>query len=164
MFLQKILITTKALNNALKSGSEDLSSYYLDIGIQPNTDSLNYACKLRSFTLVQKILLCKITPENGCIQNLFENYYYYTGGQSIITIIDLLIQYGYKITYNDVLLTLTKKCKIHNVKKYNIAFDNKFIEKCAEIGYYPYTKEEIGVEPTLECLRIECGRANNLTF
>ena len=163
MFLQKVKITTKALNNALIRNKE-LANYYLNIGIQPNIESLEKACESRDINLIQMILLCKLTPTDKCFDGLFTGYNSYRSSTDPIIpqIIDMLVVHGYNLTYDNVLKALTYKCKINNIKNYNIKFDGKFIEKCAELGFYPYTKNEIGISPTIECLRIECTRSNNL--
>jgi len=164
MFLQKVQITTEALNNALKSKSVEIALSFLNMGIQPNITSLKNACSIRDVKLIQMILLCKLTPNKECFKALFDSYHSYNSTKEsteVANLIDMLVQHGYIVTYDDVITALEHKCKINNIKRFNIKFDGKFLEKCSTSGYYPYTQKEIGVSPTIECLRIESGKAGN---
>ena len=164
IFLQKIQITTTALNNALKANSVDLAISFLQKGVHPDSKSLVNACGTKNDKIIGMILLCKLTPTNECFKALLpENSYYGSiNANQTVYMIDMLVQHGYVITYDDVIYALERKQHINNVKRFNIKFDNKFIEKCSHIGYYPYSEKDIGVKPTIECLRIECGKQSNI--
>ena len=57
--------------------------------------------------------------------------------KKIADIIDILVNFGYKITYEDVYDAMINGCYINDIKKYNINFKDEFMEKCSELGYYP---------------------------
>ncbi len=163
IFLQKIPITTIALNNAIKSGSIELAVSFLQKGVQPDNRSLVNACGTRDEKLIGMLLLCKLTPTKECFEALIPyNSSYSSEANKVANIIDSLIQHGYSITYEDVMFALEKRQHINNIRRFNIKFDNKIIEKCAKLGYYPYSEKDIGVKPTIECLRIECGKTGNI--
>ncbi|MCJ7636331.1 MAG: hypothetical protein MUO21_02470, partial [Nitrososphaeraceae archaeon] len=163
IFLQKVHITTTALNNAIGAGSSELAISFLKKGVQPNIISLVNACHQRDQNLINMLLMCKLIPTKECFEALIPNTQYYNSDNNkVAMIIDMLIQCGYNITYDDVMFALGKKQHINNIKRFNIKFDNKIIEKCSQMGYYPYSEKDIGVKPTLECLRIECSKSGNI--
>ncbi|ARF09695.1 SWIB/MDM2 domain protein [Indivirus ILV1] len=162
LFLQKITITLTALNNAVKSGLIDIAISFVQKGIHPDNTTLVSACRLRDERLIKILLACNLTPTKECFESLI--YYHPSSSEAnkIASIIDLLIQCGYKITYNDIIFSLEKRQYVNNISSFDIKFDNKIIEKCASLSYYPYSEKDIKVKPTIECLRIECQKPGNI--
>jgi len=51
--------------------------------------------------------------------------------------IQLLLNYGYKLDYDDVIITIKKKIEIPEIDKSNIKLDNYILELCYEYNFYP---------------------------
>ncbi len=74
--------------------------------------------------------------------------------------LELLLSYGYNLTYDDVKHALKNYIMIMNIEKYNIKFDATILHICSNIGAYPYTIKDIN--PDIECLVNECKKSGNL--
>ena len=71
----------------------------------------------------------------------------------------MLLNYGYNPSYDDVIYLLTKKCKIRDIHRFNINLDSNMLETCYKYDFHPYN---IDVKPTINCLRQECLKTNNI--
>ena len=164
IFLQKIEITTIALNNAIKSGLADIAASFLQKGVQPNITSLVNACFVRHSGIINSLLLCKLTPNKDCFDALLSSASYYNNDATqIANIIDTLIQHGYTLTYSDVVNALNKRQHINNIGRFGFKFKPDILQICSRLSYYPYNEKDIGVKPTIECLRIECEKTGNIS-
>ena len=74
-------------------------------------------------------------------------------------IIDILIEHGYKITKNDVLLGLSRNAYVNNVDTH-IKLDLSIWEACSKNNFYPYDLSNI--TPSVKILETECGRVSAL--
>jgi hypothetical protein len=164
---QKIDPTTKSLNALLKNKHTNTVDMMFKLGAAFDESSLAVACATRNFQYITKILDLKIVPDKTCYNAIFDNVRknYYGNRQSynadeVANIVDILVVHGYKPDYEDVVTALKHGCYIRDVKRFGIKFDSEFLERCTEEEYYPYP--DLDAKPTLKCLRIECGRANNL--
>ena len=165
MIDHKIQITTKCLNNCISSDNYMMSTL-IDMGVQPNENSLVLACKKQNKEAIKTILQCRIEPTKRCFNAIVESAPYsgYDYMKNFNTkmcadTIDILIAYGYKIDYEDVVKALSKHCYINDINRFNLDLGSDFLEKCTHYNYYPY---EIEAKPTLKCLYIECERTSNL--
>lgn len=167
MLVQKVKVSEKALLNAISINSNNVVNLFFDYGVMPTLNCLIEACKQFNYSLINSILNHKIIPNKDCFMALLsnakigdgKNKQYYKA-KEIAEIIDMLIVYGYKVTYNDVYDALCVGCYINNVSNLGIKFEDEFIEQCTYLNYYPY--QELGLEPTQKCLYIECSRPNNV--
>ena len=95
------------------------------------------------------------------INNLVQKLYKYSeslSNQKISNIIDLLVEYGFKIEKKIVLKLLEYRCSINNLEKYDIEIDNEILAICAQFNYYPY---KFDIKPSINILLKECSRYNN---
>jgi hypothetical protein len=79
--------------------------------------------------------------------------------KSIAEIIDIFVDYEFKITKEVILLLLDRGCYINNIEKHNIEIDQDIIDYCAIKSYYPY---KFHIKPELKVLLKECSKENNL--
>ena len=77
------------------------------------------------------------------------------------TILETLLNYNYKLTYEDVINATRYYIKIDNITNYDIKFDSKFLEVCYEVGFYP--KYNHNIKPDITCLQKECDKYGNMT-
>jgi hypothetical protein len=125
-------------------------------------DFLEKACFVKSINIIKYLLNNKINPNKKCFTNIFDfpirrNTCMYKNSE-LTEIVNILLAYGYELTYDDVLLALSYKVGIINLEKYNIKLDDKFIELCHEHSFYNYSN--LNIKPTLKCLEIECSKTN----
>ena len=128
-------------------------SFLLDNKIVPDTDALNALLQITNpstFMVLQKKLFSKpYYIKDPAIKLLAE-------------IVDLLLNYNYQLNYQDILNLTDNYIIINNIEKYNIKFDNKFIELCSEKGFYPKYAHDI--KPNLTSLQKECNKSSNLAI
>lgn len=167
MLAQKVQITTTALLNAISSKNEQAVDLLLQYGITPDIRCLSEACYSANRKIINRILMCKVTPTKECFTRLIntchlgynkvkESY----NSKEVALIIDSLVAHGYILTYDDVFKATQHGCIINDINRFNIKFDNAYIEMCSTIGFYPY--DNIAIKPTMKCLYSECQRGNNV--
>lgn len=116
--------------------------------IKPDINCLIEACKTLNLNLI------KIIPTSDCINAILLSCSLKNGKNKQCVIAELVAN------IIDIYKLLEKGCYINNIDRFDIKFDNKFIEKCTMIGYYPY--QNIYIKPTMQCLYIECKKCNNV--
>jgi hypothetical protein len=185
-FNQKIDFDEQMLENLLRNRNYDLAKDIIKLGCPISQTCLKIACSKLNIDCVEQILQFKIKP-NSLMFNTTIMAYEYDEQQNdndlyrrqrykdraataariaksnpikIATIIDMLVNAGYKITYDNVIFALKKKCYINNINRFNIKFTSEFIEKCIEFDYYPYP--ELKIKPDIKCLRLECKKLNKI--
>lgn len=164
---QKVEISMTAIKNAIAFSNFDIASKFIE-KITPDVSCLATACSRLNLDLINKILHYKIVPNQECFNALLQHQrvnYYYADKQStdafkVAKLIDVLIYNGYKITYDDVVFALEHGCFINDIQRFDFKFKTDFLERCAVLGYYPYPN--LDIKPTLKCLEVECGKANNV--
>ena len=164
---QKIPVSEKAIINAIKLKNETSINLLFQMGFCPNERCLVEACRIQNEEIINRILLCKVMPTQQCFNALidfsslsFGRNKQATKALHVATLIDILIQNGYNITYDDVHNALLKGCYINNILRFDIKFDGKFVEECTRIGFHPYTN--LGIQTTLNCLYTESKRVGNV--
>jgi len=182
---QKVRPTDKCLTTAIQNKNVAL----IETIIRSNPDVLSLdniaaACASKNQELIQKIMgKTKITPDKKCYLAVFKDvclysrnslyrssYYKKThttkqqdnesaDAEQVAEIIDILINFGYKLDYEDVVTALDHRCYINNISRFTkIKLDEAFLERCTLYDYCPY--EDIAVKPTVRCLAIECGKGD----
>ena len=164
IFKNDFNLNIKCLELACKNNSMELINFFIKKGLYPNNKCLINICGTVNSKLILLILNHRIIPTNACIVSLFEssktkNSYYYNTNSDYQKIINLLVDYGYNPSYDDVIYLITKKCKIKDIHRFNIALDSNMLETCYKYNYHPY---KINVNPTINCLREECLKTNNI--
>lgn len=183
---KKVKFTQKCLHEIIKNGSVELCNSLLSLGCDLDTRCLEIACEHRHKNMIQFLLENKIIPNKICLQLLLKKsnnnnqnryrrrrYYYRnryndnlsseddSNSDEITTLIDLFVNVGYKLDYEDLLLITQNKVKINNFENLNIKIDEKFADVCNELGFYPYP--QLNIKPSIIRLQKECEKSNNLT-
>ena len=115
---------------------------------------------------VQYILDNKIEPTQKAYKNIIsfgisDRYSRYkTVDNKTELLINLLCDYGYIITYDDLKLALERYIIIPNIERFNIVFDNTYLLLCSKLGFTPYKVE--GLVPDISCLQYECEKTGNI--
>jgi hypothetical protein len=127
----------KVIKFTLENHNIKLILYFLENNtIKPTIETLNK-------------LLVKVLVRNGpSISN-----------KVIAEIIDIFVDYGFKITKEIVLLLLDRGCYVNNIEKHNIEIDQDIIDFSSSKSYYPY---KFHIKPELKVLIKECSKENNL--
>ena len=166
----KIELEEDMLIILIKNKNEDMASEFIKLGCPVTKLSLDAACESLSKNIILQIIkFDNIIPDKISYDSLFtffdRPYTYKKNGMCvdaplIAEIIDILVDNGYIIKYDDVLLALKNRCYINAIERFNINFTSDFIDECANQSYYPY--DNINLKPTMESLYIECSKINNL--
>ena len=163
IFSQKMDIYHDLLDIIIKKQNLTRLKLLLNCGYVLNDKHLEYACRTTKTNIIKCVLDHKIIPSQKCINELligcdalFKSVPNYQKKQveqkkielnnTITNIIELFVDRGYVLTYEDICEITKNKYKINNIKKYNIQFKNDFIELCSSINYYPYSQSETNVK------------------
>lgn len=176
---QKIQPDDICFENALQSGSTENVKLLLDNGLSFEKKYLIKICEAHNLELMKLFFDKKIIPDADCFNALFKNVtsrdwnwnpsgkqtksiygrhrgYSITTSKQIGTIseaIDILTDYGYKLTYDNVLVTIRNKIIINNFEKYGIELDHKFIKEIVSNKFNPYDLNKLNITQNIECLR-----------
>lgn len=170
-----IVITSEFTKNIARYHNLELLKKTLVCGGVLSTDILEVACLSTTKDRLEKlkfILDNKIEPTETAFLNVIdsaENMSYYNRGsrynrgdtnQSSETMLNLLTDYGYAVTYDNLKTALKKSLTIKNIERFDIKFDSTYLHICSEVGMYPYKTKDIS--PDITCLINECKKAGNL--
>ena len=158
----KIKITESITEKIAKHFSVIILKNIINKGGILTTQVLENACLslIDRYEKVKFILENKIEPTKKAFDNILfskENNFKDDKRKTI----NLLTQYGYLLTYDELKLTLTKNITFDNIDKYNIKFDMSYLYICYEIGTFPYGTKNL--MPDLKCLAIECKKKGLLS-
>ncbi len=183
----KVKVTKKAINYALiHKISPNIIKQLITMGPGLCTDYLIAACHGQNKEMIEFLLDNKIVPTSDCIKALFtsavnndiidinekygKNMFYEKSVpvspkdsiniKNITELLNILLNYNYTITYDDLIFITKYYVTIPNIQKYNLTFDNKFLEICSEIGFYP--PYDHNIKPDIRCLQKECIKSGNL--
>ena len=127
----------KIIKYALENQNTKLILYFLENNIiKPTIETMN------------KLLVKVMIREGPSSSN-----------KMIAEIIDIFVDYEFKVTKEIVLLLLDRGCYINNIEKYNIEIDQDIINFCATKSYYPY---KFHIKPELKVLIKECSKQDNV--
>lgn len=109
-------------------------------GLVLDSKCLEIVCEKCSIKAIKYVL------ENGRI-NITKNHFqklinttsYYEGNYTQEKM-ELLINYGYKLDYDDIIYSIKRQKEIPNVDRFNIKLDQKVLELCWEHDFYPNYK------------------------
>ena len=180
LLARKMQPKSKTLFNAMSNKDINIAHAVISCGVIPTELHLEEACLRRNMTMVKFLLDLKITPTKKCFANFIttckndENrskYRWYRNNNDEepqmsngdrVKFIDILISYGYKIDYDDVLEAMKAKIAINNITHYGIVFDGKYMELCTELNYYPYPEIDKTLNHSIASLEKACSRSGNL--
>jgi len=195
LIARKVKPKTDAIFQAITNGNEEIVEEMIKITeITHDEKLLSCACISNNVNLIKMFLDLKIIPTKKCYQDLFTNYDNMICEkdkkakiQSINICINILVNNGYVLDYNDVVFATQRGIKIDNIEKYNIEFKDDYMQICAQHNFYPYESQNKldticllqacsvsgnmanikkilnhGVMPTTECLREACKIKSNL--
>lgn len=160
---QKVNATETALLNAINNKNYQICHLLIQSGCDKSILSLNNACLNGNNELMHRILSCKIEPNGDTFLSICKSvngHPCYIGADNASKNFDLIFSFGYLPNYNDILKTITYKCYVNKISRFNIQFQDDFIVKCSKMKYYPY--QELKLKFNVESLRIECARAANI--
>lgn len=164
---KKIQVTQECLYAIVSIGDISLVKLAILSGAKYDENALEYACKIQNAELIKLMLSNKVKPTTQCINSILSSHTSHTYNQKHIStaksdLIALLVSFGYKITYDDIIAATKAHVELNNFKSFGIKLDEKFIEICAQYGFYPY--ENCGIKPNARCLQLECNKSGNLTM
>lgn len=177
MINMRITIDASIVDELLKKNTPQNFDIFKNLflhGLKMSTEILEIACKYINEQVMHYLLENKIQPNKQCfdaiVNSMADNNigYRYKSKQNNIPqvskkteLINIITNFGYNLTYDDILYATRCKVVIKNIENYNIKFDNRFIEICSEIGFYPdYNIKDL--KPTSVCLEKECTRTGNI--
>ena len=154
-----IPVNNEILNNSIKNSNLKIFRILLSHGITLNISHLELACQYSSSEMVNFLLDSKLIPTQKCVTNLFSNQRTHDSIHCKEEIFNSLLKYGYKLTYDDVLLATRNKVQINNFYTYNIKLDDKYLDICAEQMFYPYDFKD--VRPNSKTLQKACKSSHS---
>jgi hypothetical protein len=169
----KVIPDEKCLNLAITQKNEENAKLMFALGAKLNDQVLIIACTSLNMPIVKLALENKIKPTAECFNAIIKgtkvnpyygnryNRYNAPNKQLESDIIELLIQFGYQVTYDNVVEATRNFIKINDIDRFDIKLDEKFLEVCAEVHYYPY---KLDIAPTTKCLEKECTKSGNITI
>jgi hypothetical protein len=174
MVVQKLnkIWPTEFLLKCIQSHMFNLAKDLISKSIELNEQCFVSACAMKSIELVQIFLDNNFCPTNECISELLKNIRKYPtknkskGVKKIFTniqatlIVNLLVEYGYALNYNDLLKLMEYGIVIKDYEKFNFEFDEKYLLLSTKLNFYPY---KTFLKPTKKVLELACGHFDNLS-
>lgn len=158
-------------------GSSKVLKLIIDNGLSVNRYMLELACIYNNKDLAYYAFENKMEPdrklfniivESDNYNRLHSKYPYIYSKKPIpphqdekVAMIKILVSFGYNISYEDILFATSERIDLSVLDSLNITFDEKFLELCSEIGFYPNYKTK-DIKYNLSCLEKECARSGNL--
>ena len=118
----------------------------------PNINCLNnlMLCCDKSIVDIKWLLDCKIIPNDTTIDNLVSNNVCCDENEEIV---ELLLSYGYKITYESLEKLFNDDIFIDNLERFGIPYDEKLYYLCYKSSLDLLNKYNFDINPTLLSLR-----------
>ncbi|AYV81423.1 MAG: SWIB/MDM2 domain protein, partial [Harvfovirus sp.] len=171
---RKIQPTSVTVDHAFTNKNANLVKTLIEMGAVPlNEKLLVKACDAQNYELIKMFLDLKILPTKECFKSLVSadfakygrrSYYYRKTAKNDMdntnSLVDLLVSYGFKPDYDDIVIATNNHLKLNNIEMFEIKLDDKFLELCAELNFYPYKLTD--VKPNVKCLELACKKAGNL--
>jgi chromatin remodeling complex protein RSC6 len=173
---RKIQPLPSSLTLAIHIINFEMVTTILTLGIIPTETNLEEACLTQNAEMIKYFLDLKLRPTKICFKNIIQGkhckhkYNYNINynqrlmtekGLILTNIVDILINYGYVPTYEDILYATKEHVKINNIELYDIKFNEKYIDICIEEKFYPYEVAEI--KQTITYLEKTCRKSGNLS-
>lgn len=149
-YVHELRPTQQHLYDSITNGNLTFIKTLLLLGATLNTSCLEMACSDQHIDIIKFFLENKISPTTLCFANVLKPLQkphpnrFYTHPQLLCTdsntlqiIINLLISYGYKLSYQDLLLATSRKITINNFQDMDIKLDDTFIKTCLQEKFFP---------------------------
>jgi len=146
-------INEKILFKTCEYLNYDLIEYLLNFNIKNIDDAINVLMK----ALKKKyIKLCSNLIHN----NYYSEYIHDSNKFKIISCIEKLVFYGCYLTYDNILNLTKLRIELSDFEKYNIKFEENFVEVCSDYNFFPYDKH---IKHTTKSLEIECSKDRSIS-
>ena len=183
---KKINIGISSLKSAIYVGEFKLvEAIILNSDLKPTINLLQFACLFKcpegDIQIIEYLLNSGIAPDESCFNAVFmlgsiekhtfvdpfdndEEIYAVNFYNSRVScnqsekIINLLIKYGYKLSYDNLLEATKHRLTIKDVDEFNFKFDDRFMDLCCKTKFHPNYK--IDIAPTLDQLLKLCSYGN----
>jgi hypothetical protein len=160
---KKIKLSQICLYNAIKNNNIELAKITLLSGCNIDYQCLIFACETLNYDTILFVINNNITPDKKCfdaiISSEIESQKVVKSKPNKTKLIDLLIEFGYKVTYDDLVMATNAHVVINNLKNLNIQINDDFLKVCSKAGFYVY--DDI-IKPTITDLELACEKPNNL--
>lgn len=104
--------------------------------IMPEKETLDICISTLNYALINKIINYKLTPDAKTLRNLNKVNYYETN-YTVDKIIELLINHGLNITFNEVEYLLSIQFTLENLERFDIKYDENLYFICYLNNIYP---------------------------
>lgn len=156
--------TYQLLKMTIETNNLELTDKLINMGIEIDESLLVIACSKGNYEIIKKLLDLKVIPTKECFDNLCQFEYprigkIYNYTQPLV-LIELLLQYGYYLTYDDLKYAIKYKICIDNYKNYDIKLDDGIYEECSKAGRYMYPLKDMVL--TNKSLLVACSIRKNL--
>lgn len=140
------------------------------------TELFEHVCKTindRSIDFIKFFFNHKIEPTRQAFRNILDfvknnkSQYNYHEEERKKEIINTFIEFGFALTYEDLLEMITYNLilETENIKKFNFKFDNRYYDACSQLKAstyitrheLPYIKEIKDIQPTMKYVEEQCG-------
>jgi len=139
------------VNKNTNNKNTEIIKECINLGYQPKPDMITNIVSLYPIDteLLTFVLKTKPSIPKNVITSILKHVYVYSARKghahkdaaTIAKIIDLLCGSGYKLTEDDVINLLSKRCYVNNIEeKHKVT--SKIYGKSITIGYYPYKKPD----------------------
>jgi hypothetical protein len=160
-FMKKINIipNLETFEIGIRMGDEKIFNDCLNyLKIIPTEDHLNLALSTTrvNINIINTILCYKIIPS----KEIFQNMYF---GTSNTQIIELLINSGYNLDFDDVKLLIKKKIAISNLERFKIKYDEELYFWCYVYNSTIYD-DKFDIDKSILDLRNKCKNGINIDY
>jgi hypothetical protein len=183
---KKIKLSEQCLYNSLENGNIELAKKILLCDCHIDDNCLVSACKSLNYDAILFVINNGIKPNEKCFNAIISSQCKSNEKDVKTKLIDVIIDHGYKITYDNVVSATYEHITINNLKNMNITFNDDFSEVCSKAKFYVYdfiVKPSIsdleeackirdlkyikqlvsfGIKPNITCLRNACSIKSNL--
>jgi hypothetical protein len=158
-----------------------LQDHLLKLKFNFNENTFLSACKCLHQKTILHFFDNKFIPTTKYFNYVLHVNTYYSKIKE--NIINDFLNFGYMLTYNELLLTILKKIKINSINKFNFEYDERFYDACAQANFYPYPEKDKfkqllceckngniynikelmtgNIKPNIDCLFEACKSSNN---
>lgn len=169
---RKIQTNDASLRFAIYSGSIDVVKLVIQHATTSVTiENLEYACEKKNVEIIKLLIEMKLIPNKKCFTNLLHKKEYNKmpkyeqssqNHKDLIEAVKYLIASGYKPDLDDIVLATRSYVKIENIESFNIELDEKYLDACVEVGFYPGYKVKDNIKHSVSGLEKACEKAGNL--
>jgi hypothetical protein len=129
----KLTPTLNELHIACKNSYTESGIYLMDkFNIIPEKETLDICVSSQNYTLIEKVLHYKLTPDEETINKLKGSYYCDTP-----KIVDLLLAHGLEINSSHLDFLISNKIIVNDLERFGIKYDDKLYFLCYLNDFFP---------------------------